>query len=338
MEADAPNQNERNTEKQETISIIYAGQITRDGYDQISETCKKLQGKYKRAALILITTGGDPNAGFRIARALQSNFEDGFEVIVPTHCKSAGTLIAIGAKSLVIADTGELGPLDVQVSKTDELFANSSGLDLPQSIDSLRQQVVQTFRACLLDIRMGGRLSTKIAGEIATNLTTGIFAPVFAQIDPIRLGEMQRANYIGMRYGELLDEKSQNLKADGLAQLVAGYPSHGFVIDRKEAKKRFKNVSAPNPELVEFLDNMARLFGQSADKAEPVIFSLDESNDEQAAEQKRDGGSGDGVSTVSALDGGNGQSNPETGPDGGDAGTSAGAEVIPITHAQPQIE
>jgi hypothetical protein len=40
-------------------------------------------------------------------------------VIVPDFAKSAGTLIALGADSIVMSDTSELGPIDPQVIRSD---------------------------------------------------------------------------------------------------------------------------------------------------------------------------------------------------------------------------
>jgi hypothetical protein len=279
--------------KKDNVVILYMGSICRKGYEKITEKCQTLSAKYKMATLVLGTTGGDPHAGFRIARAMQCYFDDGFNLVVPDLCKSAGTLIAIGAKELIIADRGELGPLDVQVLRNDELFERSSGLDLPQSIDALREQVVKSFRDSLIDIRMGGRLSTRIAGEIATNLTTGIFAPIFAQIDPVRLGEMQRANYIGMEYGERLSQKSGNLQPGALTKLVVGYPSHGFVIDRKEAKILFRKVSTVDAEQQVFLTTLSQLYADKFDQADPEVTVLEENENEETTTDEQ--GSGDGL-------------------------------------------
>lgn len=233
---------------QKSLYILYVGQISREGYNEITKICNSNRGDYSKVILVLGTSGGDPHAGFRIARALQHYSSDGFTLVVPQYCKSAGTLIAIGASDIAIANCGELGPLDVQIQKSTELFERSSGLDLPQAIDALQQQVISSFRNSLVSASMGGRLSTRIAADIATNLTVGIFSPIFAQIDPIRLGESQRANYIGYEYGKRLSDRSKNLKSDALNKLIGSYPAHSFVIDRKEAKELFNNVRELNQE------------------------------------------------------------------------------------------
>lgn len=230
--------------KQQKV-ILYAGPISKIGYDALCEVCENLEGTDTEATLVLATFGGDPHAGFRIARSLQHYFPDGFRLLVPDQCKSAGTLIAIGAKELVIADKGELGPLDVQVAKSNELFESASGLDLPQSITAVTADAIQAFKDALVNARLTYNLSTKISGELATKLVVGLFSPIYAQIDPVKLGEHQRANFIGHEYGRRLAEKSKNLKKTAIMQLVSGYPSHGFVIDRKEAKALFERVDKP---------------------------------------------------------------------------------------------
>ena len=49
--------------------------------------------------------------------------------LIPRYCKSAGTLIALGASALYMDDRSELGPLDMQVTRGDEIGAMRSGLE-----------------------------------------------------------------------------------------------------------------------------------------------------------------------------------------------------------------
>ena len=227
-------------------AYLYTGPIETSGYDLL---CEVLESKKKsaKALLYLVTTGGSPNAGYRIARAICHHYgAENFRVAVPAECKSAGTLICIGAHSLVVADKGELGPLDVQFQKQDEIFEQSSGLDILRGMTYLRQEALDTFKEYLLDINSGSGLSTKTASEIASKLVIGLLEPMFAQIDPIRLGEMNAALEIANEYGNRLLEQSKSLKPGALGKLVHNYPTHGFVIDRAEARKLFHRVAAPS--------------------------------------------------------------------------------------------
>lgn len=202
--------------------------------------------KNKKCTLFLTTSGGDPHGGYRVARCLRHHYEH-LRLVVPSYCKSAGTLIAISANELAIGDRGELGPLDVQVKNPTELQKNSSGLDIQEALQIVLNHSLEAFSSSLLAIR-GAGLSTKLAGELATKIAEGIAAPLYAQIDPSRLGELQRAMKIAHEYGKRLNDSSDNLKRGGLEQLVTGYPSHGFVIDRKEARSIFKNVGLMSQE------------------------------------------------------------------------------------------
>lgn len=202
--------------------------------------------------VILTTYGGDPNAGYRIARCLRHHYPKGVRILIPSFCKSAGTLIAIGANEIAIGDHGELGPLDIQITKPTEIREQSSGLDIHQALQFMLSHAVESFRTALLDLRLNARLSTKLAGEFAAKLAVGITAPLYAQVDPNRLGELQRAMRITQEYGLRLDEQWHNLQDGALDRLVGAYPSHGFVIDRKEAKSLFNRVSHMTPAEVAF--------------------------------------------------------------------------------------
>lgn len=221
--------------------ITYSGEINMGGYQSMCDALN--EKKSDKALLVLSTPGGDPHAGFRIARALQHHFSN-FDALVPRYCKSAGTLLVVGASALYLDDMSELGPLDIQVRKSDEIIGRNSGLDIVQAVSYLQNHAMGAFRSNLVELTQAG-LSTRVASDICTKLTTGLFEPIFAQIDPMKLAEMQRATEIAFAYGQRLNEKSKNLRSDGLARLVTGYPSHGFVIDRKEARNIFTTVHKP---------------------------------------------------------------------------------------------
>jgi len=142
--------------------------------------------------------------------------------------------------------------LDIQVKKNDEVVGRNSGLDIIQAVNYLQNQTLVAFQAYLVGLTQDVGLSTKVASDISTRLTTGLFEPITAQIDPVRLAEMQRATEVAFEYGFRLSQHGKNVRSDGLQRLVNGYPSHGFVIDRKEAKTLFINVKKPLGFLAEF--------------------------------------------------------------------------------------
>lgn len=280
--------------------FVYAGPIERRGYDILCKRFGAHASPRKNATLLLSTFGGDPHAAFRIARAISHRYPDGdIRVLVPSWCKSAGTLICIGANELVLGDSSELGPLDVQVQKPDEMIGRISGLDILRGMESLKDGLLSSFRQFLVDINAGTGISTKSAADVATKLAIGIYEPILGQVDPMRLGEMEAALQIAFEYGSRLDDRFENLKANALIKLVHGYPSHSFVIDRKEAKSLFKRVRRPSdqeatiahalmdmvsairqPASVEVLalDDMIRILSERFPALDPMKGNSDESS------------------------------------------------------------
>lgn len=249
--------------------IDYCGPISKQGYLSLTALIEsKIQNsqKNRKLMLILTTNGGDPDAGYRIGRAI-NHYYDHVEIMIADVCKSAGTLVAIAAAELIIGDLGELGPLDIQHRKTDEMGEHSSSLNIFKTVNELQKATLDSFRQFVTDIRYGTGVSTKFAANIASNLTNSLISPISAQIDPIKLGEQRRALHIATEYAKRLNEKSDNLKADALERLISGYPCHSFVIDRKEASTLFKNVRGTESETEELLYRFVRLYISKIDYA-----------------------------------------------------------------------
>jgi hypothetical protein len=70
---------------------------------------------------MLHTPGGDVDAAEKLVTLVRSvaGEQGQVRVIVPDYAKSAGTLMALGANSIVMSDSSELGPIDPQISLKD---------------------------------------------------------------------------------------------------------------------------------------------------------------------------------------------------------------------------
>ena len=173
--------------------ILYHGSIDR-GCDQRIRSVVAKSKTCKNVALFITTEGGMADEAYRIARYLQQNYNR-FIMFVSHYCKSAGTLISVGADEIVLSDMAELGPLDVQIAKHDELVGYVSGLTPVQALSTLRNETFATFQEFFVNLldRSYGQISTRSAAMIATRLTVGCFSHIYKQIDPMRLGEYHRA-------------------------------------------------------------------------------------------------------------------------------------------------
>ncbi|WP_305813520.1 hypothetical protein [Photobacterium leiognathi] len=81
--------------------------------------------------------------------------------MIVDSCKSAGTLVSIAANEMIIGDLGELGPLDIQLSKADEMGEQASSLNIFKTVNELQKATLDSFRHFVTDIRFGSRISTK---------------------------------------------------------------------------------------------------------------------------------------------------------------------------------
>jgi hypothetical protein len=130
--------------------------------------------------LILGTNGSDPDAAYRMAHCLQKKYEK-CTLFISGYCRSTGTLMAVGAYEIVIDEHGQLGPLDVQINKLDELFESGSGLDMIQALDFLRSKTCAMFTDNMVDLKLGSnnQITFNSATDVAAALTSGLFNPIY---------------------------------------------------------------------------------------------------------------------------------------------------------------
>ena len=300
-------------EKHNTDFAVYLGDMRRPSDNWLIEACKRRRRR-KNLILVLGTRGGDANVAYRIGRAFQKFYKieerthagEGpeFTIFIPMQCKSAGTILATSATKLVMSHHAELGPIDVQLRNPSEVGERTSGLTPIQALDTLKLHSKSFFVDHFNKLRFDENLafSTKMAAEIASGLTVGLLGPLYQQVDPIRLGEVERSLKISGDYTERLTSHptASNLNDDAVAKLLGGYPSHGFVIDIKEAKELFKRVDEPDGDLSELVTDEHQGFIDWLIQSQenPIAaFLSDEPPVEtvETVEEKNENPSGDGA-------------------------------------------
>lgn len=246
---------ERLQAERDADHFIYSGELSRDQVRDFIAAVAGVHNPRKNVSLILSTFGGDAHAAYILAKYLKFRY-DTLTLYILGFCKSAGTIIALGADEIVMAPCGELGPLDVQLPKHDHLFGRSSGLDIGQAITSLSKSAFSIFEQHFLEIAAKGAssITTHTAAEIASKLSVGIIAPITSQIDPLRVGEFERKMNISYEYGIRL-----NPNKELVSHLVRRYPDHGFVIDITEAQDLFGNVRELTPLENKLYDTLLRI-------------------------------------------------------------------------------
>lgn len=293
--------------------IDYYDSVKQDVYIYVGPIDSKIQllrdiirshsNKKEEVCLFLATYGGDPDWAYRLVTTLRKHYIK-FHIVIPGYCKSAGTLIALGADTLKFHEYGELGPLDVQMKRKDNLLGYNSGLDVFQAISVINTSAHECFHKMFIEflLKGGGSIPTETAATIAKDLSVGIYASLASQIDPLELGEKNRAMKIASSYGEKLDSLSQNhnMKQGSLTKLISDYPSHGFVIDMPQAKELFHNVE----EMGEMDYNLYEIFKERFQNPNEVFyFDLETMRSCITEQEKNDAtNSGDGRVSLSVSE------------------------------------
>jgi hypothetical protein len=244
----------------------------------------KRKNRRDNVIVILVSSGGIADDAYRTATAIQSMY-DKVSVCVSGWCKSAGTLMAIGAHELIFGCHGELGPLDVQIAVKDEIVDNrDSGLILDAAIKGLNTNSFRVFEKFMTSIieHSSGAITFRTAADLAADITVGLMSPIYEKIDPLRMGADQRAQNIGFHYAARLNFKGENLEGpEALNMLLNGYPSHGFVIDMEEAQRMFTNVKPLEGYLEQTVESLGKLARFPGD--EPLVCYLDGDDDGEGA-------------------------------------------------------
>lgn len=245
--------------------------------------------KNSKLVLIVVTLGGLPNPAYRIGRYLQSLYDE-VAVFVPSLCKSAGTLLATCGNELLISPFGEIGPLDVQLLQKDEILARRrSGLTTRTAIQDLSTHAFKLFEHFMLQIVIAseGRVSFKLAADIAARVTGDTMSKIYEQINPDCLAEDYRDLSIATQYCRRLNQFACNIDEDGIDRLVNSYPSHDFVIDLEEARSIFRRVDLPSQTLYKIMGENLEVMMQPA-SGPPVIKMLASDSDGMQHEEPRD--------------------------------------------------
>ncbi len=145
-------------------------------------------------------------------------------------------MLCLNADHVFMGEFAELGPLDVQIE--DELEKGKRSfppLNEFKSMEFLKEHATE-YLDFFTELLVERGLSVKQALHEAIPGVVGIMNPLYAHIDPSKLGSYRRMLAEGEEYAKRLLASVNNETADKLVQqLVWEYPSHNFVIDYEEA-------------------------------------------------------------------------------------------------------
>ena len=182
-------------------------------------------GQTRQIDLFLYTPGGVAIAGTGLV-ALIREYCEKFCVIIPFKAHSAGTLITLGADSIVMNRVSQLSPVDPSVQ-------TPYGQQIPgqQSIPVSVEDVIG-----YLDL---ARTEGNIKDD---NAMASVFKELSSKVHPLTLGSVFRARaQIKMLATQLLTRHMGPKKAIEVGSIVDKLTkqlySHDYIIGRKEAKE-----------------------------------------------------------------------------------------------------
>ena len=215
-------------------------------------------GDVPRISLVLYTLGGDPQAARSIANLI-STFCDELEVIVPSKCRSAGTLICLGADTIVMSKRATLGPIDPSIIS----FVNPvvPGTTLPNALPVS----VEDVNAFIEQARL----------ESPNQPIEKVFDRLAVSVHPLVLGRAFRARaQIRMLAERLLSKHMTDRKAIEriLDFLCTESGSHDYTINPEEASNDLGlPVVRPSQAECELLRNLLGDFVQELGLDNPLV-------------------------------------------------------------------
>lgn len=216
-------------------------------------------GKVKKISLFLYTSGGDMLAPIRIVKLIRNHCDE-FEVLVPYKAHSAGTLICLGADTIVMGKLSELTPID---PTTGHPFNPQN----PANPQQLLEVSVEDLNSYIL--------FAKEKAGVKEDQTVEAFKMLVEKLHPLSIGNAYRA----YRMTRMLTERLLNLHmdkkrdADKIAQIVRGITGditiHAYPIDRDEAADLGLKTEKANDALDKTMRELYEIYAEEMRLGQP---------------------------------------------------------------------
>jgi hypothetical protein len=195
--------------------------------------------RFQELDLVVHSAGGSAHAAYQ-AMALLRVHARAINCNVPFWAKGAAMLLCIGSDRIILGEQAELGPLDVQVyeERPDGGGAFRSALDTLKDFEHLQTLSLEALASAMRFIATNYEMDQDDALGHAmafVDVTTG---SITSQIDSETIGQCGRELAVASEYGARLLSGSSTWPPkkinEVIDQLVYGYPSHEYVVDRQE--------------------------------------------------------------------------------------------------------
>ena len=209
-------------------------QIHPEAYDHFVNLLDDI-GVVEKISLILYTRGGNTLAGWSIVNLIKQ-FGEKFEVIVPSKAYSCGTLMCLGAQTIVMTKQATLGPIDPSITTplNPAIPGAPPNARVPVSVEAVNGFVEFARQS----------LNTEDASEVRH-----LLVQLCNHIHPLVLGSVFRSKSQIEMLGRKLMESAgapQEKIVSVLPFLCSESGSHDYSIHRREALKLGLPIEKPD--------------------------------------------------------------------------------------------
>ncbi|NHZ80471.1 hypothetical protein F2P44_14490 [Massilia sp. CCM 8695] len=200
------------------VLVFCASDIDMEILPALYDQCRGI-GRVPRLDVVLQCRGGIVNAARRIALLLRQ-FTDHLGFIVPYHCESSGTILALAADEIIAGDLAMFSPIDPHLH-------GGSDEDSPASSFSCQ------------DIKMFGAMSEEWFGVSSDEARLQSLGLLCNSVFPPTLTAFYRSTQEVMQIGEellrfQLPGKTETFRQDVVKELMFGYYSHNYALTSEE--------------------------------------------------------------------------------------------------------
>ncbi|MDR1691123.1 MAG: hypothetical protein LBR42_04710, partial [Candidatus Methanoplasma sp.] len=215
----------------------YETQIAGDVIDLFIDHLDKI-GNVPKITLYLYTRGGDTAVAWNLVNLLRQ-YCDELDVIIPHKAHSAGTLISLGANSIIMTKQATLGPIDPSVNTplNPPIPGAPFGHTIPVSVEAVKGYLEFAREELLIK-------DDKALSNIMIKLSE--------TVHPLVLGQVYRSRAQIKMLAEklLINQISDSDKINRIISFLCSESgSHDYTITAKEAKEGLGlNVINPDDE------------------------------------------------------------------------------------------
>lgn len=203
-------------------------------------------GQVEKISLYLYSNGGSTLAAWSLVNLIRSFCND-FEIIIPSRCQSAATLMSLGTNRIVMTKQATLGPIDPSTNglMNPNVSFNGQQIRVPVSVEHVNGYLEMAKN----DFGLNDSVHLK---DVYLKLTD--------HIHPLTLGDVYKSKaQIKMLAEKLL--KFHTIEQENVSKVISFLcsesGSHDYTIYRKEAKEELGlNIEKPSPELYDIIKSI----------------------------------------------------------------------------------